>query len=52
MIMLNVNDSVKVLSPFNLHFPDIYQIITYSENNNAYLLDNGIEFVSEYLEKV
>ena len=50
--MLNVNDFVKVLSPFNVYFPDTYQIIEYSENNTSYLLDNGIEFVSEYLEKV
>jgi hypothetical protein len=50
--MLNVNDFVKVLSPFDINFPATHQIIAYSEDNTSYLLDNGIEFVSEYLEKV
>lgn len=50
--MLNINDFVKILAPFDTHFSGTYQIVAYSEYNNSYLLDNGIEFVSEYLEKV
>ena len=50
--MLNINDFVKILEPFNTHFSGVYQIVSYSEYNNSYVLDNGVEFVSDYLEKV
>jgi len=44
-----VGDSVRVLSPFNISYPDIYTIVSVSgESINI----DGVDFAPNYLEKV
>ena len=51
-MMIEIGDSVRVLAPFNVGSSDVYQVVAYSADNDAYLLSNGVEFVPEYLEKI
>ncbi len=51
---MNIGDKVKIKAPFNVHFPNVYEIIGLSETPDTYHVgvygDAGSDFHIDFLE--
>ena len=50
--MFSIGDTVRVLAPFDVAFPDTYVIEGYSSERDAYQICGDRDFAGAYLEKV
>jgi len=49
---MQVGDTVKVLPPFDIAFPDAYVIEAFHEERNAFVICGDREFDPQHLEVV
>jgi hypothetical protein len=50
--MFSIGDTVRVLAPFDVTFPDTYVIEGYSEERDVYQICGDRDFSGTFLEKV